>query len=251
MSCRYFQPLLCITHYSCSVSNHYYVKHYIIIIIINLNLRKILVKTETFAYILAGIRVALWGSFSYNGTLGYLPITSFLPSFQSHSSFDSPCVPPPSPRSSCTQYLHISHWGAVSLVAVVVALEYSCLASLHNWEIREPSTVSLNGKISPHRLLYCLYFLLLSFNPLSLPALLIFPLLFPPTCLFLFLPLFPSAILCLSSCSSSPVLSISLNPLLTFIPHPTPSFLLSSSRVLVLNTPEPGHGSLGVPGLLI
>lgn len=84
-------------------------------------------------------------------------------------------------------------------MAVVVALEYSCLASQHNSEIREPSTVSLNGKISPHRLLYRMHSLLLSFNPPSSPAPLIFPSsplssnpLFP-----LFLPLSLSAILSL------------------------------------------------------
>lgn len=57
---------------------------------------------------------------------------------QSLSAFDSPCVPPSSPSYSGTRYLHISRRGAVSLVAVVVALEYSCLASQHNSEIREP-----------------------------------------------------------------------------------------------------------------
>ena len=136
-------------------------------------------------------------------------------------------------------------------MAVVVALEYSCLASQHNSEIREPSTVPLNGKISPHRLLYRMHSLLLSFNPLSSYISLLSSFLQPTFSSFL--PLSPSAIL---SLSSSP------KPLLTLIPPAPPlpsspllstlfSFLLSSSRVLVLNTPEPGHGSLGVPGLLI
>lgn len=144
--------------------------------------------------------------------------SGILPCFLSNPPLSLPLPllqspPPSSLHSSCTQYLHTSRWGAVSLVAVVVALEYSCLASLHKWEIREPSTVPLNGKISPHRLLYCMHSLLLSFNPLSSPALLIFPSSFR----------FP-----LLQSSFSLFLSISLNPLLTFIPPPLfPALFLS------------------------
>lgn len=99
------------------------------------------------------------------------------------------------------------------LVAAVVALEYSCLASQHNSEIREPSTVPLNGKISPHRLLYRMHPLLLSFNPLFLACSSYFSSSFrsPP----------------LQSSLSLLLLSISLKPLLTFIlPCPSPSFYL-------------------------
>lgn len=245
-------------------SSQRYIKHCICILPCSTCKRK--KKNEKFAYSFVGslshfeIAFIQWYSGIYWLIASCLiplplspPLSLSLPFLQSLSSFDSLCVPPPSPRYSCTQYLHISRWGAVSLVAVVVALEYSCLASQHNSEIREPSTVPLNGKISPHRLLYRMHSLLLSFNPLSSPALLTFPSsplssnpLFPlPSAL----PFLQSS-LCFSSSSSSPVLSISLNPLSTFIPLSSP-FLLSSSRVLVLNTPEPGHGSLGVPGLLI
>lgn len=83
-----------------------------------------------------------------------LPLPLFLRPFPS-VLWLIPRPPPSSPHyGSCAQYLYISRRGAVSLVAAVVALEYSCLASQHNSEIREQSTVPLNGKISPHRLLY-------------------------------------------------------------------------------------------------
>lgn len=108
----------------------------------------------------------------------------------------------------------------------------------------------LNGKISPHRLLYPMHSPLLSFNPLPSPAPLIFPLRHA----------FPSSFrsLLLQSSLSFLILRFS-SPLhlseysLNFYPPSTPFlslslFLLSSSRVLVLNTPEPGHGSLGVQG---
>lgn len=126
------------------------------------------------------------------------------------------CHPPrppfPSPHSSCTPCLYISRRGAVSLVAAVVALEYSCLASQHNLEIREPSAAPLNGKISPHRLLHRMHSLPLSFNPLP-PRLL-------PSFLLLLSTLHSSAV---RSSSSSPVLSGSLKPLLTFILPSLPS----------------------------
>lgn len=88
-------------------------------------------------------------------------------SFSPTPLFTPLCVPSLSPCWSCKPYLHISGRGTISLVAMVVALEYSCLASQHNSKIRALSSMPVNGKISPHRLLYHIHFPLLSFNPLS------------------------------------------------------------------------------------
>lgn len=139
-----------------------------------------------------------------------------------------------SPRCSCVQYLYISRGFFFSFffppVAAVVALEYSCLASQHCSKIREQSTTPLNREDLPpqapplHAFTSC-------FHLIRSPRLLLIS---PP----------PSLLFYISETSLHGPHS---NP-----PAPSISFLLCSSHVLVLNTPpEPGHGSLGVPGILI
>lgn len=116
-------------------------------------------RTKKFVYRLVGSLSYFETSFhtvvqAYRLLFRSLPLPLFLRPFPS-VLWLIPRPPPSSPHyGSCAQYLYISRRGAVSLVAAVVALEYSCLASQHNSEIREQSTVPLNGKISPHRLLY-------------------------------------------------------------------------------------------------
>lgn len=116
-------------------------------------------RTKKFVYRLVGSLSYFEISFhtvvqAYRLLFRSLPLPLFLRPFPS-VLWLIPRPPPSSPHyGSCAQYLYISRRGAVSLVAAVVALEYSCLASQHNSEIREQSTVPLNGKISPHRLLY-------------------------------------------------------------------------------------------------
>lgn len=195
-------------------------------------------RTKKFVYRLVGSLSYFEISFhtvvqAYRLLFRSLPLPLFLRPFPS-VLWLIPRPPPSSPHyGSCAQYLYISRRGAVSLVAAVVALEYSCLASQHNSEIREQSTVPLNGKISPHRLLYRMHSLSCFHLILSpRPA----PLSFPssPLSSSFHSPLLKKkSSLCLSS-SSSTVLSENLS---TFIfPPPTPSIssLLSSSRVLVL-----------------
>lgn len=212
-------------------------------------------RTKKFVYRLVGSLSYFETSFhtvvqAYRLLFRSLPLPLFLRPFPS-VLWLIPRPPPSSPHyGSCAQYLYISRRGAVSLVAAVVALEYCCLASQHNSEIREQSTVPLNGKISPHRLLYRMHSLSCFHLILSpRPA----PLSFPSS------PLsssFRSPLLKknpLSVCPPLPLQSSLKTSQLLFSPHQPLLSLLCSLPLVCLfwNTPEPGHGSLGVPGLLI